>query len=95
MKKKLTLKWIHSDLLSEDERLLDLFLLDALDPQRLEAEGHRVGGDLEGANALFAALFPHQVVGVRPVRRVRGDARDDHHGSAFVSDDLRVENQVR
>jgi hypothetical protein len=86
------LKGVHPDLLPERERLLDLLLLDALDSEALEGDGHGVGRDLEGADALLAALLAHEVVRVRTVRRVVAHARDDHDGATMVADNLKLNN---
>lgn len=50
--KRLTLKRVDSDLLAQQQSILDLLFLDALHAEAGERNGHRVCGYLEGAHAL-------------------------------------------
>ena len=49
---RLTLKRVDTDLLAQQQSLLDLLLLDALHAEAWERNGHRICGYLEGAHAL-------------------------------------------
>ena len=49
---RLTLKRVDTDLLAQQQSLLDLLLLDALHAKAGERNGHRIRGYLEGTHAL-------------------------------------------
>ena len=78
------MKRVNSDLLSQRQRVVDVFLLDTLDAQVREGGAHIVV-HVDGADSFLAALLAHQVVRVRPVGLLVGDAGDDHHGLAMVA----------
>ena len=49
---RLTLKRVNSDLLPQEQSLLDLLLLDALHAEAGKRNGHRIRGYFESAHAL-------------------------------------------
>ena len=77
------MKRINSYLLPQRQGIIDVFLLDTLNAQVREGGAH-VLVHVDGADSLLAALLAHQVVRVRPVGLLGGDAGDDHHGLAGV-----------
>ena len=60
----LTLKGIDSNLLSEVERLLDFFLLHALNSEAGKAARHGLRVHLNRAHSLTTPFFTYQIVGM-------------------------------
>ena len=83
----LTLVGIHTNLLSEHQRLFDVFFLDTLDSKIWEGTVHCLR-ELHCANPLLAPLLPNQIVRVRSVRGLVGDARDNNNCPPFVAGHL-------
>merc|ERR1719228_1221904 len=83
----LTLEGIHTNLLSEHQRLFDVFFLDTLDSKVWEGTVHGLC-ELHCANPLLTSFLPDQVVRVRSVWGLIGDARDNNNCSPFVPGDL-------
>jgi len=85
---------IHPDGLAFLQRLLDVSLPLALDPQVLELDGHVRAADVLSADSLFASVPPntrradeHVGMGFGFVG-VMGDAANDHNSGSCVASDL-------
>ena len=82
-----TLKRIYSDLLAKCERLVDIFLLDTLDPQVWEGGGHVVV-HVDSADSFLASLLANKIVRMRFVRSIVRDTRYDNNSLARVTNHL-------
>jgi hypothetical protein len=69
------------------DRLLQVPLLHTLDPQILEAVDAAVWTELSLIEAI-PAVFPHKLMGVRPVRGILGDQRDANCPWSCIAIDL-------